>query len=117
MRSLMLIAAVFVAGCQKESSACDYLNRGYQPLKGGITSLPSYPLEQVPDRVVREIQKCWAAKPYGGPQHSIRLRDARKVSSTRYYLLFEPWGITDTRLVFLVDRELGVLEGYKHSMW
>jgi len=85
-------------------------------LDDNFQRLPKYPLEAVPQSIVGNIQKCWAEKPYGGPQYSLAMTDARIVSASRYYLVFEPHGIADVLLVFLVDRKTGVVEAYQYGM-
>jgi hypothetical protein len=71
----------------------------------------------VSNDVIGQIQKCWAAHPYGGPQYSIELADARKTPDGGYYVLFEPLGITDVQLVFSVDANRRVTAAYVHSMF
>lgn len=97
--------------------ACHYTAEGYGRLEGNLFKLPQYPLEDVSNDVVGEIQKCWAAHPYDGPQHSIVLVDARRIQGGGYYLHFEPQGITDIQLVFSVDANRRVTGAYQYSMF
>lgn len=86
-----------------ERSRCDYTAAGYPLLRGDIRRLPSLPLERVvSSAALGEIQKCWAANPYAGPQHSLELVDARLARDGGYYVIFEPDGINDVGVVFLV---------------
>lgn len=97
------------------SAGCEYTAAGYGRLNGDVLRLPKYPLKEVSDDVVGDIQKCWAAHPYGGPQHSIGLVDARKMPSGGYYLLFEPLGITDVQLVFRVQRTGRITQAFQYG--
>jgi hypothetical protein len=97
------------------SAGCAYTGGGYDRLNHDVLRLPSYSVEQVPNEVIGAIQKCWAAHPYGGPQHSIQLVDARKMPSGGYYILFEPLGITDIQLVFQVERTGSVVRAFQYS--
>jgi hypothetical protein len=108
-------AAGWVLNDQVESRRCNYLANGYELLSVKFESLAPYDLEHVPNHVLSSIQRCWAENPYEGPQHSIEMIDARKLSATRYYLAFSPIGITDVQLVFLVDRENGVIGAFQRS--
>ncbi len=107
--------AVLCASCTQRGSDCGFLDDGYQGFDGSFTDLAEYPLENVPNEVVGHIQKCWADQPYGGPQHSILLKGARVASSSQYRLIFEPWEISDTYLVFSVERGNRVVDGHVYS--
>jgi hypothetical protein len=110
-----LIFGLTCAACEKRSSLCEYLADGYPRLDTDLNPLPILHLEQVPNAVVSEVQKCWAAHPYGGPQHSLLLQEARKTAGNGYYLVFQPRGIEDVELVFRVNGEGRVTAGYQSS--
>ena len=108
-------AAGWILNDQAASRRCNYLANGYQLLPIRVERLSRYDLEHVPEDVLGNIQRCWAENPYGGAQHSLALTDARKLSATRYYVAFEPLGITDVQLVFLIDRKDGVIGAFQRS--
>jgi hypothetical protein len=97
--------------------ACHYTANGYGRLDADLRALPELSLEDVSQDVVGEIQKCWAAHPYDGPQYVIMFSEARKMPGGGYYLLFEPWGITDIQLAFSVDPNHRVTGAYVRSMF
>ena len=96
---------------------CKYTAKGYERFTAGavLRTLPEYPLEDVSKDVIGEIQKCWAAHPYAGPQHSLVLADARKAPDGSYYLQFEPQGVSDIQLVFSVGADSRVTDAYQLS--
>ena len=108
-------AVGWVANDLARDRACSYTAKGYGKLDVDLSALPEYPLENVENDVVGEIQKCWAAHPYHGPQYVLHLTDARKAPDGSHYLLFVPWGITDTQLAFSVDRTHRVKGAYIRS--
>ncbi|WP_097092516.1 hypothetical protein [Novosphingobium sp. Chol11] len=108
-------AAGWILNDQAEGRRCNYLANGYELLPIRTERLSRSELEHVPEHVLGDIQRCWAANPYGGPQHSLALTDARKLSAARYYVAFEPLGITDVQIVFLVDRKDGVIGAFQRS--
>jgi len=110
-------AVGWVANDFASDRACSYTANGYGQLDVDLNALPEYSLENVENDVVGEIQKCWAAHPYHGPQHVLHLTDARKAPDGSHYLLFEPWGITDTQLAFSVDPMRRVKGAYIRSMF
>ena len=110
-------AAGWLAHGSVADRACQYTAKGYAPLEANVITLPEYPLENVSDEVVGEIQKCWAAHPYSGPQNSIILADARMKPEGGYYVFFEPRGTTDIQLAFLVDANHRVVGAYRLSMF
>jgi hypothetical protein len=125
MKPIIPIAAIAVACLgaaagwtlrdHAEGKKCSYLADGYRPFAGEYYRLPAFSDDQIPDAIVANVQQCWATHPYFGPHHSIQMVDARKVSETRYYLAFEPAGITDINLVFLVDKDNGVIDALQRS--
>lgn len=85
-------------------SKCAYTARGYPPLKSRLDQLQKLALEEVVDtKIIGDIQKCWAAHPFVSPQDSLLLKDARKADADSYYVIFEPWGVTDVEVAFLVE--------------
>ena len=97
--------------------ACGLTAGGYGRLDVNVHTLPEFPLENVSSEVIGEVQRCWAAHPYDGPQHSIALVGARRAAGDGYYLLFEPRGITDIQLVYSVDANRRVTGAYQVSMF
>jgi hypothetical protein len=114
-RSLASIGAGWAAHDFAADRACRYVANGYGRFDADAHALPEYPLVNVSNDVVGEIQRCWAAHPYEGPQYVLELVDARKRSDGGYYLFFEPWGITDIQLVFSVDANRRVAGAYLRS--
>jgi hypothetical protein len=100
---LACAGAGWVARGLAAEHSCRYTANGYGRLYGNLNRLPPYPLEKVPDEVVGGIQKCWAAHPYNGPQQSLNIIGAVKAPAGGYYLVFEPWNLTDIEIVFRVD--------------
>jgi hypothetical protein len=113
--ALPAFLSAFCVSCTESGFDCRFLDEGYKRFDRSLTSLAEYPLENVPDEVVGSIQRCWAERPYESPQHSILLSGARVASPSRYYLIFEPWGITDMYLVFSVERGNSVVDAYTYS--
>jgi hypothetical protein len=95
--------------------SCRYTARGYARLYGDLNKLPQYPLENVSDSVVADIQRCWAVHPYHGPQHSLGVIGAVKAPPGGYYLVFEPWNLTDVQVVFRVDGNGRVSRAFVYS--
>ena len=94
---------------------CSYTAIGYERLNEDLGSLTSLPLEQVSAGVLLNIQRCWAAHPYGGPQHVLELVDARRTPIGGYYAVFEPLGITDVQLAFRVQADGQVTQAYQRG--
>lgn len=94
---------------------CSYTANGYKRLNEDLSSFTGLPLEQVNAGVLLNIQRCWAANPYGGPQHVLDLVDARKTPNGGYYAVFEPLGITDVQLAFRVEADGQVTQAYQLS--
>ena len=95
--------------------ACEYTAQGYGRLMVDVQTLPELPLKNVSDDVIGEIQKCWAAHPFVGPQAVIELVDARKAPDGGYFLLFDPSSVTDVQVVFYVDANWNVIEAHTRS--
>lgn len=96
-----------------DRAECAYTANGYGRFEEDLGSLASLPLERVNTEVLLSIQRCWAAHPYGGPQHSISLVDAWEAPSGGYYAVFEPGGITDVQLAFRVQANGVVTKAYQ----
>jgi hypothetical protein len=109
-----IVAGWIGRGLTAENS-CRYTASGYGRLHGDLNRLPRYPLENVSDVVVGNIQRCWAAHPYIGPQQSLNIIGAAKAPSGGYFLVFDPWGLTDTQIVFLVDARGRVTRAFAYS--
>jgi hypothetical protein len=119
--ALIVIGALFCAGGGwlandwSRGQSCPFKPNAYGRLRGDLNVLPEYPLERVSDDTVAQIQRCWVAHPYGGPQHVLHLVGARQASNGTRYLIFAPWGITDLQLVFSVNANNTPTAAYLHE--
>jgi hypothetical protein len=86
----------------------------YSRLDVNLNALAEDPLDKVPNDAVGQVQKCWAAHPFEGPQYVLQLAGARQAHGTRY-LIFEPWGVSDIQLVFSVDPKNRLTGAYVHG--
>jgi hypothetical protein len=84
----------------------------YAHLDVSLDALAEYPLNDVPNDAVGQVQRCWAAHPFGGPQHVLHLTDARQAPSGDRYLIFDPWGISDLQMVYSVDAKNRLTRAY-----
>lgn len=112
------LAAAGAAACQSGRGECDYLRDGYAVLSSRVIyDLPHYPLSRVSASTLQEVERCWAQTPYGGDlQYTLELREAREAPASRYYLIFEPRGVTDVALAFLIDEHGSVVDAFEYSM-
>ena len=83
---------------------CRFMAQGYKAVRLSNPSLRKFPLDSVPDGVLSAVHRCWAGKPYEGPIHVLELVDAFATKSGDYYLAFEPSGVTDVQILFLIRR-------------
>ena len=115
---LLSITAIACAGCQAGARECAYLSEGYASLDGRIiASLEPYELDRIPPSIIDDVRNCWAEKALGGDgQYTLEVVEARRASPTGYYVIFEPRGITDVKLAFLVDDEKGVIGAYEYGV-
>jgi hypothetical protein len=98
-----------------EGAECAYMAKGYERLTGNLRQYAKYPSQDVSDKVLAGIQRCWAAQPYVGPRHSIEFVEARVVPDGGYYVIFEPIGVTDVQLAFRVDRSGSAVQAFQYS--
>jgi hypothetical protein len=125
MKSSALFAYAIVLGAgalggwaarqQIENTKCAYSAAGYERLTEDLRSFAKYSLVNVSQQVLGDIQQCWAAHPYAGPQHVIELADARVIKTGGYYVIFDPIGVTEVRLVFQVNDSGRVVKAYQYS--
>ena len=115
---LLLSIGAFGGWVAREKAAlteCAYTAEGYKRLTDDPAKLAKHPLENVSQQALGDIQRCWAAHPYAGPQHALELVDARKLPTGGYYAIFDPSGIADVQLVFRVDRSGKVAQAFQHG--
>ena len=91
--------------------SCQY-TADYATIPTDFRAAPKVPWESVGDEVLGEIQRCRAAHPYGGPQHSLQFAEVRKASPEGFYIVSVPGGITDVQVVFHVRANNRVSEAY-----
>lgn len=110
LRALAIIVfavTTFVGGWLASSitigDRCPSTAHGYATLNVDTRKLEELPWRLVSTEALGEIQKCWAAHPYQGPQYSLDFFKVVKAPTGGVYVLAYPSGITDTELVFLVD--------------
>ena len=108
-------AAGWFAHGQASERSCHYTAVGYAPLRADLRALPKLPWDRVGDDVLRQIQRCWAAHPYEGPQYSLQFVEARGAPDGGYFVASYPFGITDIQLVFHVDTQRRVTNAYVAS--
>jgi len=82
---------------------CRFMAQGYKSVRLDTRSLRKFPLDRVPDGVFLAVQRCWAGTPYEGPIHVLGLVDAFETKSRDYYLAFQPSGVTDVQILFLIS--------------
>ena len=103
-----------LVGCDREQEAqeCAFLSEGYASFDNQeIKRLPTSGTRRVPLARFAQVQSCWAAKPFGGDnQYSLEYVETRWVSDTEYYLIFEPVGITDVHVGFLINEPQGAVK-------
>lgn len=80
------------------------MTRGYEAIRIDAESLRELPLDSIPEGVFPVVQRCWAGKPYMGPLHTLELVGAFETQGRDYYLAYEPSGITDVQILFLIRR-------------
>ena len=116
--ALIVVGAILCAGGGwlandiSRARACP----AYARLDVNLNALAEYPLAKVSDEAVGQVQRCWAANPFEGPQYVLQLRDARQAPGDRRFLIFEPWGVTDTEIVFSVDAKNRLTGAYIHGI-
>jgi hypothetical protein len=98
-----------------ERAKCAYMAKGYERLTGNLRQYAEYPSQDVSDKVLAGIQRCWAAQPYVGPRHSIEFVEARVVPHGGYYVIFEPIGVSDVQLAFQVDRTGSAVQAFQYG--
>jgi hypothetical protein len=87
----------------------------YTRLDVNLNALPEYPLDKVSNDAVGQVQKCWAAHPFEGPQYVLQLVGARQARGGARYLIFQPWGVSDIQLVFSLDAKNRLTGAHAHG--
>ncbi len=98
------IALGWLAHQHHVDEPCRFMAQGYKKVRLDTRSLQDFPLNRVPDAALAAVQRCWASRPYIGPLRVLELVDAFEMKSGDYYLAFEPIGVTDVQIVFLIRR-------------
>lgn len=86
------------------SEPCRFMAQGYKSVHLDTRSLRKFLLDRVSDRAISAVQRCWVSTPYEGAIHVLKLVDAFETKSRDYYLAFEPGGVTDVQILFLIRR-------------
>jgi len=113
LKLVCLCLLICLSGCERSSNAgCYSLDDGYSGFDvTEIRGLPTAGAREVPPVRFREVYSCWAENPYGGDrQYALRYVETRWLSSDEYYLVFEPAGITDVQIAFLIREPEGIVE-------
>jgi hypothetical protein len=118
LKSIVLATGCLMAGWFAHGLALDHscqYTRDYVAIPAGFYASPRVTWESVGDEVLGEIQRCWAAHPFEGPQHSLQFEEVRKAPGGGFYIVSVPYGITDIQLVFHVRANSSVSEAFVAS--
>ena len=119
----LLIAGVLLSSCSAllgwkartlhDARFCKYLAGDIPAYRGYISHLP--PMKgNIPTIAIAEIYRCWAAYPAQTMNRQLRIKDARQLTASTYLLAFDIWGVSDSSLLFEVDKFGQVRHAYRY---
>jgi len=84
---------------------CAFMEQGYKSLNLNNQLLRKISAKSVPEEVFLKVQQCWSVRPYEHPLATLQLVGVLETKSKNYYLDYEPGGMSDVRVVFLIRRD------------
>jgi hypothetical protein len=113
MRALVLGVAIIAAGgCTSQQPNCSYLDSGYGRLTKDLRQLQDVTIAR---DARQSVERCYSTHPYLNYLGPFSFVGAKRASSGRTYLVYEPQGITDVELVFELGRDMRPVKAFQHS--
>lgn len=85
-----------------EQKRCSFMQAGYVRYQGNVSAYPSA-VEKPSEKALSTIYECWSKWPYKSSAHPISLKDIRRKSANECYYIFNPQGVSDTKIIFKVN--------------